>query len=975
MLLINPAFAAQPKRVLVVHSFGSEASPFIIASTAFKSELVAKIGEPIDLDDVSLGMARDADPDMQDAIVDYLLKRRAKWKPDLVVPIGSPAAVFVAKNRERLFADIPVLYTSVDRRLLPDGALDGQAAFIGGTIEIPGLLEDMLKLAPATENIAVVAGASSLEKGWKELFRKIAEPLAPQVKFTYFDDLSFDQMLDRAAKLPPRSYIFFLLLVRDAAGVTYDADDALQRLQAVANAPINAIFEHQLGLGIVGGRLYQIGAMGQEAAHMAIEILRGRPAASFTPRLIERLPPRYDWRELQRWKIDEKLLPPNSTILFRTPTTWERHYRLIIFAVSIFVIQALLISALLFNLFRRRLAEISLRESEERFRTLADAAPVLIWMAGTDKRCTFFNKAWLEFTGRTMEQEIGNGWCEGVHPDDFERCQSTYWSAFDARTPFAMQYRLRRYDGEYRLINDTGVPRIGRQGRFRGYVGSCVDITDLLKQQKALHEFEERVTLAAEAAHLGVWELDTRTDELWVSDKVRELYQLPLDGKIDPAFFVERIHPEDRAMRAAAVKQAFETKGGYAIEYRALLPDGTVRWMHGRARCMPDENGRLTRLVGVSMDVTARKQEQEIFEIAAEASHFGVWRWDEKTKEVVWDKAARQMFGVSPDGPINLDTFYNAIHPEDLDRVRTIWRRAVELHLPYQVEFRIQRPNGDIYWIESRGIGEYDEAERPLRMIGVVFDITERKKAEEEARRQRDEINLLSRVSLLGEMTAALAHELNQPLSAIVSNANAGVRFIDKAKADPATIREILVDVATDGRRATDIIRHVRNTIKRGDVIREAVSLNDVVTSVSHMVRPDAAMHSCELQISLADDLPAVLGDPTQIQQVLINLVGNAFEAMRDVAPNKRKVEITTERNGAETISVAVRDYGVGLPDETRTRIFDQFFTTKEEGLGMGLAIVRSIIEAHGGTIEAENAKGGGARFRFALPISKDAAK
>ena len=213
-------------------------------------------------------------------------------------------------------------------------------------------------------------------------FKKAAEPLAGRIKFTYYSDLTFDQMKERVSTLPPNSYIFFLLLLRDAAGVTLNADEALQRLHAVAHAPINSIFDHQLGLGIVGGRLYQSDRVGKEAAEIAIRILHGEPASSFPPRLIERLPPRYDWRELQRWKINEKLLPPGSTILFREPTVWDRYRAWIIAGLSLFTLQALLITGLLVNLIRRRRAESSLEESEKRFQTMADAAPVLIWAVG-----------------------------------------------------------------------------------------------------------------------------------------------------------------------------------------------------------------------------------------------------------------------------------------------------------------------------------------------------------------------------------------------------------------------------------------------------------------------------------------------------------------------------------------------------------------------------------------------------------------
>ena len=329
------ASAAEPKRVLLVHSFASAAPPFTVESMAFETELVQKMGERVDLDEVSLDMARYADRDMQEAIVDYLQKRQAKWQPDLVVPIGAPASIFVANYRDRLFPETPILYASADRRLLPPGALEKNAAYIGQEYDIPGMLEDMLQIAPATKNIAVVVGATPLEHVWQEVFQKATEPLANRINFTYYSDLSFDQMLQRVAKLPPNSYIFVLLLLRDASGVTHNADEALQRLHQVANAPINSIFNHQLGLGIVGGRLYPAELVGKEAADVAVRILHGEPASSFPPKLIDRLPPRYDWRALKRWNISEKLLPPGSTVLFRTPTVWDRYRTWIIAGISV----------------------------------------------------------------------------------------------------------------------------------------------------------------------------------------------------------------------------------------------------------------------------------------------------------------------------------------------------------------------------------------------------------------------------------------------------------------------------------------------------------------------------------------------------------------------------------------------------------------------------------------------------------------
>jgi two-component system, LuxR family, sensor kinase FixL len=497
-------------------------------------------------------------------------------------------------------------------------------------------------------------------------------------------------------------------------------------------------------------------------------------------------------------------------------------------------------------------SQASLRESEERFRIVADAAPVLIWMSAVDKLCTFFNKTWLEFTGRSLDQEMGNGWAEGVHPDDLQSCLKIYTEAFEARQPFVMQYRLRRHDGEYRWISDHGVPRYGAQGNFTGYIGSCVDVTELINKERALREFEERVVLAAQAAHLGVWEMDTTTNELWMSDGARTLFQFDSETRLGHATVQDRVHPEDRALRDSAVKRAIETQSGYEIEYRVLLPDGTLRWIGSRGRCVTGENGTGARLIGVSIDITPRKI------------------------------------------------------------------------------------------------------------------------AEAEALRHREELGHLSRVAVMGELTASIAHELNQPLSGITSNASAGQRFIDRGDVDLRELRDLLGDIMADGRRAGDVIRGIQSMVKKGAPARQPVNLNDLVINVVRIVNPNAMLQSCQLETLLESNLPALEADPIQLQQVLLNLVINAFDAMHDTAVPRRKVLIATERNGSGTIRTSVRDYGVGISEEARERLFEQFFTTKAKGLGMGLAIVRSIVESHGGTIVAENADGGGARFHFTLPVKPE---
>jgi signal transduction histidine kinase len=206
-------------------------------------------------------------------------------------------------------------------------------------------------------------------------------------------------------------------------------------------------------------------------------------------------------------------------------------------------------------------------------------------------------------------------------------------------------------------------------------------------------------------------------------------------------------------------------------------------------------------------------------------------------------------------------------------------------------------------------------------------------------------------------------------LAGLLSNASAGQRFIDKGDVDLREIRELLGDIIADGRRASDVVRGIRGMIKKGQVAHRSMDLNEVVIAAVHMVSPDALLRSCQLETSLDSNLPVIEGDQVQLQQVLLNLVINAFDAMRDIPVSKRKVVIATQSNGDGTVRMSVRDYGAGVSEEMQDRLFDPFFSTKTEGLGMGLAIVRSIVESHGGTNTAKNADDGGARFEFVLPL------
>jgi PAS domain S-box-containing protein len=622
---------------------------------------------------------------------------------------------------------------------------------------------------------------------------------------------------------------------------------------------------------------------------------------------------------------------------------------------------------------KRKIAEEELRESEARFRTVADAAPVLIWMSGPDKLCTFFNKGWLDFTGRTMEQEMGNGWAEGVHPDDFQICLKTYVEAFDARQPFVMQYRLRRHDGEYRWISDNGVPRYDTKKNFVGYIGSCMDVTELMSKEKALREFEERVTLAARAAHLGVWEMDTTTNEIWMSDGARSLFQFEPGMHITYATFQDRVHPEDRAFRDTVVKQAIHTQGEYNSEYRTLLPDGTVRWIGGRGRCVADASGRLTRLLGVSMDVTERKEAQDLLRLATESSPSGIILTNDRGHIILVNTHVEKLFGYRREELVGKPV--DILVPERFARQHPA-HRAQFLAAPIARAMGAgrdlfgRRRDGSEFPVEI-GLNPIRTAQG-LVVLASVIDITARKQAELEHLRQNMELARVGRVAVMGELAASLAHEVNNPIGAMVANASAGLRLITAGKVEIGELNDLFTDIAADGRRAGEIVQGIRNMVRKGKVHHALIQIEGIIHDLLRIVHAEAVGRDVTVSAEVDSDGGRVWADRVQLLQVFLNLTLNAFEAMSAMRPDARRLGIHAGSNGNGEIVVSVRDSGPGFPEGLVEQLFEPFFSTKAEGTGMGLAISRSIIEAHGGTLSGENCDNGGACFTVRLPEAKE---
>lgn len=597
ILVISSRAEAQPKRVLMLHSFGLRFKPWTEYAQIIRSEISRRSESPVDFHDHSLVTARLADEKSDGPFVEYLHALYAESPPALIIAIGAPAANFVQRYRPRLFPETPMLFTAVEARRVQYDKLTNYDTVVAVQHDFPAVFENILHVLPETRTIAIVNGASPNETFWLGELRRELAPFNGRVELKWYNEWSFEAILKDVASLPPHSAIFWHLMNVDAAGVAQEANSALNRLAAVSTAPVFSYDDGFFGESIVGGPMHSVSEGSLAAADVAIRILSGERPADIKTAPTTFAPPKFDWRQMQRWGIAESALPPGSTIYFREPGLWQQYWWQIAFVCAIIILQAGLISVLLHEHRRRRLAEVQSRQ-------------------------------------------------------------------------------------------------------------------------------------------------------------------------------------------------------------------------------------RMTELAHIN------------------------------------------------------------------------------------------------------------------------------------------------RFSTAGELTASIAHEINQPLAAILANAETAQIMLESPRPDLAGLKEIVGDIVHDDRRVGEVIRRMRSLLKKAPFELKKFDLNDVVTETADFLSSLAVGRGAELGRSLTPDALPILGDRVQLQQVILNLVLNAMDAMAELTAENRRISIRTSRVD-DCAQLEVSDSGPGIPDDRLKSVFEPFFSSKAEGMGMGLSIARTIVEAHQGRIWAENQPDGGASFRITLPLAE----
>jgi PAS domain S-box-containing protein len=581
---------------------------------------------------------------------------------------------------------------------------------------------------------------------------------------------------------------------------------------------------------------------------------------------------------------------------------------------------------------------------------------------------------------------------ERIHPADLRAFDENLDRAIQEQTDFEIDFRIVLPGGEVKHIHNLGHPVLNNAGELVEYIGTTMDVTEQVKAKAALEEAFSKIKRSEASLRMIIdtipalaWSLEVDGSADFVNLRWRNYTGLSTE-QARGSGWQAAIHPEDIGWLSEQRRIAMASGKPFELEARMRRYDGQYRWFINRTDPLLDQQGKILKWYGTNTDIDDRKRAEEALRRSenylAEAqrlSHTGSWARSSATGETgYWSEECRRLMGYEPhDAPPSFETYLQRVHPDDQARVREIVETAGREKVDYQVDYRLIHPGGEIRDIHTIGHPVFTPSGDLVEFVGTVMDVTERKRAEEALRRAQAELTHITRISTMGELSASIAHEVNQPLAAVVNNANACMSLMPDDSPDLAEVREALAEIIEDADRASDVIARVRKLAKRAPVEKSLLDLGDVVKGVLALARHESAARGITIRTDLPGDLPSISGDRVQLQQVLLNLVINGMDAMNTVEVSKRVLMICGHRetrDGRIETLVSVQDAGTGFKPDEVGRLFEAFYTTKPQGMGMGLAISRSIIEAHGGRLWAEANQGPGATFLFSLPVAGNAA-
>jgi PAS domain S-box-containing protein len=618
------------------------------------------------------------------------------------------------------------------------------------------------------------------------------------------------------------------------------------------------------------------------------------------------------------------------------------------------------------------IANEALRESERDSRLIVDNIPGLVALLTADGDLQFVNRQILEYTGRTLEELKHWGTNDTVHSEDLPHVIEVFTQSIASGSPYEIVQRLRRSDGIYRWFQNNGFPLRDTNGQV---VRWCVLLTDVHERkhaEDALRESERESRLIVDSIP-GLVAVFTPGGEVeFVNRQVLEYFGRTLE-ELKRWGTGGTTHPEDLPRVVELFTQSIASGDPFEFEVRARRVDGVYRWFQSRGFPLRDTTGHIVRWYNLLIDIDERKRaEEELRRSEAflaegqQLSRVGSFSWRVATDEIMWSEQLYRIFEIDRDVRVTFEVIGTRIHPEDLSAFTQQIERSRRDGSEVQLELRLQMPDRSVKYVHVVAHSRDDRGQ--LEYIGAVQDVTQRRLSEEALATVQSELAYVARVTSLGALTASIAHEVNQPLSGIITNASTCVRMLATDPPDIDGARETARRTIRDGNRASDVISRLRALFSKREFTLEPLDLNEAAREVMALSSNDLQRNRIILRSELADDLPIVTGDRIQLQQVILNLLRNASDAMVDVQDRPRQLLITTKREDGAGVRLTVRDAGTGFPPQSLDSLFDAFHTTKSGGMGIGLFVSRSIVERHQGRLWAEPNDGPGATFSFSIP-------
>jgi PAS domain S-box-containing protein len=498
--------------------------------------------------------------------------------------------------------------------------------------------------------------------------------------------------------------------------------------------------------------------------------------------------------------------------------------------------------------------------------------------------------------------------------------------------------------------------------------------TKVAERTAELRRSQAYLAEAQRLSHTGSFGWDFFSGMLYWSEETFRIFECDPADQPTAEFVLQRTHPNDRARVQQTIERAAQDGKEIDYEHRLLMPDGSVKFLYVVGHPSKKEESGSLAFVGAITDITERKHAEEILRRseaylseAQKLSRTGSWAGIPETGEhTYWSEEMFRIYGFDPGGGVPpFEELQRRFHPDDLARTTEQFKTAIRKKVDWDIGYRIVHPGGEIREIQSIGHPVFGASGDVVEAVGTVIDVTERRRAEE----GRQALAHANRITTMGQLTASISHEINQPIAAVVSNAQAALRWLDMRPPNPHEVREALGRIVKDGRRASDVISRIRALVRKAPPRKDQLDINDMIRDAIALTRSELHRTRVSLRSQLAEVLPPVLGDRVQLQQVMVNLIVNAIEAMSGIGDDMRLLTIISHAANSDHLVIEVQDTGCGFDPANLDRLFQSFYTTKPEGMGMGLAISGSIVESHGGRLSAAANEPRGAVFRFTLPV------